>query len=206
MRRIGLAFAILLLAAALPPASARAETGTPPDVAASFVNQLGAATLKVLQTTDGSLSAREAQVRNLLRSNFALEQIGRFVLGRTWREATPQQQREYLQLFSEYVLTTYSKRLGGYSGETFSIVKAEPVGKRDALVFTRIERPSGPPLNAGWRVRQFGERMMILDVVVEGISMVSAQRSEFASVIKTEGLDGLISMLRLQVSKFSAQS
>ncbi len=197
---------MIVVLSAVSMESSRAETKTPPDAAARFVGDLGAATLKVLQATDGSLSAREAHVRNLLRNNFALEQIGRFVLGKSWRSASPEQQHEYLYLFSEYVLATYSQRLGGYSGESFKIVRAEPVGKQDAIVFTRIDRPSGPPLNAGWRVRQFGDRLLILDVVVEGISMVSAQRSEFASVVKTEGLDGLIQMLRLQVSKFSAQS
>jgi len=197
---------VIAVLASVPNGWARADAQTSPEVAASFVSELGTATLQVLQSTDGSLTDRETKVRDILRNNFALDQIGRFVLGRTWKQATEAQQAEYLALFSEYVLATYAKRLGGYSGETFQIVKAEPVGKQDAIVFTRIDRPSGPPLNAGWRVRQFGDRLQILDVVVEGVSMVTAQRSEFASVIQSQGLDGLIQMLRLQISKFSAQS
>lgn len=85
-------------------------------------------------------------------------------------------------------------------------MKAEPLGKKDAVVFTNITRPSGPPITCGWRVRRAGDEYQILDVIVEGISMVSAQRSEFASVVKSQGLDGLIQSLRIQVTKFAAQA
>lgn len=206
MMRLRLLGVLLALWLAMPAPAAAEGAKTSPEDAARFIDALGAQALSVLSAQDTTLEVREQQVRKLLAENFALEQIGRFVLGQAWRRATPEQQAEYQRLFAEYVLATYSRRLGGYSGETFEIVKAEPVGKRDAVVFTRISRPDAPPLACGWRVRLMNGRHQILDVIVEGISMITAQRSEFASVVKAKGIEGLIENLRLQVTKFSAQA
>lgn len=188
------------------PFTVLAEGKTPPDEAAKFIHALGQNAIRVLGDPGATLEQREANVQSLLAQSFALDRIGRFVLGKTWKKATQAQQAEYLNLFSRYVLATYSRRLGGYTGERFEVVKAEPVGKKDAVVFTNITRPSAPPLTCGWRVRRIDNRYVILDVIVEGISMVSAQRSEFSSVVKSQGLDGLINNLRIQVTKFSAQA
>jgi len=182
-----------------------ASERTSPDKAAQFIDALGQEAIQVLGNQGATLEQREAQVQKLLARSFALQKIGKFVLGKTWKKASQAQQIEYLQLFAQYVIATYSHRLGGYSGETFEVLKTEPVGKKDVVVFTNITRPSGPPLTCGWRVRSTGDSHKILDVIVEGISMVSAQRSEFSSVVKSQGLDGLIQNLRLQVTKFSAQ-
>ena len=59
---------------------------------------------------------------------------------------------------------------------------------------------------AGWRVRAYPDGHKILDVIVDGISMISTQRSEFASVMQKHGVDGLIETLRLQVTRFTAQA
>lgn len=204
MRHLIVAFVLMVAMTGFDGSSANAET--PPEQAAVFVTDLGNAAINVLAGQSGDLAAREAGVRQLLRENFALNQIGKFVLGRAWRKASDAQKREYLALFSEYVLATYAKRFGGYSGESFQIVGSEKVGKQDALVLTKISRPSGPPLEAGWRVRQTNGQFRIIDVVVEGVSMVAAQRAEFGAIVKAQGLDGLLQTLRLQVSKFAAQA
>lgn len=196
---------IAVLIAALPVAGAAASK-TEPDAAAQFLSALGTETIRVLRAEDTPLELREIQVRTLLGKSFDFETIGRFVMGRAWGKATPGQRSEYQALFQEYVLRTYSRRIGGYSGESFRIVKAEPLGKTDALVFTEIGRPSGPPLLAGWRVRNRDGGHKILDVVVEGISMAQTQRSEFAALIRRQGIDGLLEALRARVQKYGARS
>lgn len=187
------------------PASAGPEKTSPAE-AVKFVTALGTETLAILGTRDASLGEREARVRDLLSRIIDLPRIGRFALGRAWPKATPEQRQEYQRLFAEWVLRTYSRRLGGYSGESFKIVKSGPLGKRDAVVFTEIGRPSGPPLKAAWRVRGDANGYKILDVIVQGVSMVATQRSEFASLVRRQGLEGLIDSLRMQVTKFAARS
>jgi len=204
-RVVNRVFVLVLVLLSMPNATFAAEA-TPPDEAAQFISALGQEAVQVLSDQASTLEQREVNVQRLLARSFALNKIGKFVLGKTWKTATTAQQTEYLQLFARYVVSTYSRRLGGYTGESFEVVKAEPLGKKDAVVFTNISRPSGAPITCGWRVRRAGDDYQILDVMVEGISMVSAQRSEFASVIKAQGLDGLIQSLRIQVTKFAAQA
>jgi phospholipid transport system substrate-binding protein len=195
---------VLVGLAALPQTAAAQKTS--PDEAATFLNSLAQEALAVLSSQNGSLDEREIKVRALLRRNFDLPLIGRFVMGKAWRKASPEQKAEYQRVFAEYVLRTYSRRLGGYAGETFTVVKAEPMGKKDAVVITEISRPSGPPLVAGWRVRASDKGMHILDVMVQGISMAATQRSEFAALVSRQGVDGLIETLRMQVTKFAARA
>lgn len=98
----------------------------------------------------------------------------------------------------------YSAMLGGYAGEVFTVVSEQPSGDKDVMVLTRIDRPSGPPIETHWRVRGKDGEQRIIDVLVEGISMAMTQRAEFKSVVKRHGIDGLIQILDAQSSKSSA--
>ncbi len=178
-----------------------AAAAAQPGGASQFIRRLGDQAIAALHAPDTSFEAREARFRSLLSEGFDLAFIGRFVLGRHWRQATPEQRTDYMALFSEYVLQTYSSRLGGYAGETMAILSERPAGTKDMLVSTRIERPSGPPILADWRVRTSGERYRVIDIMVEGVSMVVTQRSEFAAVVQRHGLQGLIEVLRARTTK-----
>ncbi len=184
--------------------AAPAAAATPPDQAAEFLKSLGNQAIDILRGTEQPLAEREAKLRGLLRQGFDLQFIGRFTLGRYWRRATEAQRNEYQSLFANYVLQSYSSRLGGYAGESFTVTTSRSAGKKDALVHTRIGRPSGPPLECDWRVRQRDGKLRIIDVMVEGVSMAVTQRSEFSAVIKSRGFDGLLSALRARTNKISA--
>jgi phospholipid transport system substrate-binding protein len=198
-------FVVILVVCYVTSFSAVGASTTSPEEASKFLDTLASHALNVLRSGELSLKAREAKVRSLLAENFDLPRIGRFVLGKSWRGASDEQKREYQRLFGQFVTQVYAKRLGGYSGEAFKIVKANTYGKKDALVLTEIARPSGPPLKAGWRVRNGTGGLKILDVLIEGVSMAATQRSEFGSVVKGRGVEGLLEMLRLKVDKFSAR-
>jgi len=172
--------------------------------ASQFISVLGQQAISTLQSTAGSLEQREAQFRRILAANFDVAFIGRFVLGQNWRRATPRQQADYLALFEDFLVLTYSRRLGGYTGETLMVVGERAANERDTVVRTRINRPSGPPIDADWRVRQIDGQYKIIDVEVAGVSMALTQRSEFASVIQRNGLNGLIQVLRARATKLAA--
>jgi phospholipid transport system substrate-binding protein len=171
-----------------------------------FIEQLASQAIKVLSSSSGSLHEREEKFRDMLRDDFAMDQIGQFVVGTYWRRMSPEQRETYMKLFGEWVLKTYSVRLGGYSGEQFRVLNTTPAGQRDVLVKTRINKTGGDGFNATWRVRKAGERYKIIDIYVEGVSMAITQRSEFESILQRHGVDGLIGMLRDKVQKLSAPS
>ena len=191
-------FTCLIAAAGIAPAAAEAGE------ASQFIRLLGNQAIGVLQKPGLSLEQREERFRTILRQGFDLDFIGRFVLGAHWRKANQEQRGDYLQLFGEYILSIYSARLGGYAGEKLTIVSEQPAGKKDVVVRTRIDRPSGPPIKADWRVRTTENRYRIIDIMVAGISMVLTQRSEFSALIKRKGINGLLAVLRARVDKMPA--
>ena len=192
VRLIVLTLALTLAAGNAPAAS---------ESASEFVARLGDWTLIALRADDGS---REARFRDLLRQGFDLPFIARFALGPNWRRATAEQRSDYLVVFGEYVVQTYSPRLGGYTGEAMSIVAECRAGEKDSLVETEIVRPSGPTISAEWRVRVIDGEYRIIDIAIEGISMAVTKRSEFSAVIQSEGIDGLIAALRARANQHSA--
>ena len=171
------------------------------EVAAQFIDRLGNQAIETLRSPNLTLEQREARFRGLLAEGFDLAFIGRFVLGKYWRRATPGQQSEYLALFGEFVLHTYSARFEGYVGETLKVVGTRQANDKDVVVRTRIDRPSNPPIVTDWRVRATGNRYRIIDVMNKGISMAVTQRSEFAAVVQRDGIEGLLSVLRARTTK-----
>jgi len=165
-----------------------------------LISWLAEQAIDVLRDPNATLEKREATFQNLLRDGFALHYIGQFVLGRSWRKASEVQRSDFLALFDAFVVKTYAKRLGEYSGETFAVKSARTVGKRaDVVVQTQIIRPDKPALAVDWRVREIKGEHKIIDVMVEGISMAITQRQDFAAVTRKSGVDGLIKVLRDRV-------
>ncbi len=164
--------------------------------AAQFIHRLGNQTIETLRAPDGTLDQRKDQFRGLLIRGFDISFIGRFVIGRYWRAATPDQRGDYMALYNEFFLQTYASRIGEYSGQTFTVIGARQANAKDFVVRTQINRPGGQPFNADWRVRKADGGYRVIDIMVEGVSMAITQRSEFASVAQRRGLDGLLAILR----------
>ncbi len=149
---------------------------------------------------DKNISAeqREKEFRRLFRTNFDVDAIGKWVLGRYWRTATETERREYLAQFEEFVVKTYAKRFRDYSGEVFSITNTSMVDD-SALVHSELTgHGEGQIVRVDWRVASADSTYKIIDVIVEGVSMSQTQRSEFSSVIRRNGgkVTGLIDALR----------
>jgi phospholipid transport system substrate-binding protein len=185
------AIATLPLVAGMPGlAHAAAEA------ARNFITQLGKETMDVLQRPD-PLPQKAAKMEDILRRGLDFETIGKFVLGRYWTNASPQQREEFLKVFTDFVAKSYSRRLAEEASVNgFNITNLRDLGEGDYLVQTAITRPSSPPLNYEWRVRESNKGTKIVDVVVEGVSLLVTHRSDFTSVASQNGLDGLIASLR----------
>jgi len=199
-------FAFAILAAMLAPTASAAAPG---EEAEAFLQDLAVSGIAMLKNGEYTDQQRELEFREIVRKGFALQAIGKFVVGRYWRDMSPAQQSEYQELFSEWLLKAYANRLGGYRGQTLEIVKSMETESRykDVIVSTRLNRVSGQPaINADWRVRKFGDEYKIIDLSVEGASMVGTQRKEFESVIKKVGVDGLIDNLRSRLTMLLANT
>lgn len=179
------------------------------DQASDFISGLASQAIAVLADKSMSLDARETKLRGLLRDGFALNSIGRIAAGSVWRKMSQEERHEYLALYGEWTLKTYTSRLGGYKGQTLEIIKTIPDGKQSGVIVrSRLVQPGGgEPVNIDWRLRTTKRgTYKIVDVLVTGLSMLVAQKSEFASVSKRHGVAGLMEMLRTRMAALPAIS
>jgi phospholipid transport system substrate-binding protein len=184
------AFGALVLAAPRFAAAQNAE---------AFIGTLGTEAIQVLGPGVPQ-QQRLARFRELFHDDFDLPEIGRFVLGRYWRTATPDEQREFLSLFEEYIVRAYSARLGQYGGEPFRVVGARPDGG-ETIVNSQIVEQNGPPIGVDWYLAQTPDGYKITDVYVSGVSMAVTERDEFAAVIQRQGgVAGLLAQLRQKLA------
>jgi phospholipid transport system substrate-binding protein len=197
MLRIALlAFCLTFLAL---PALAGRGANTPET---QFVQRLGDKALNSLTAKELPAAERSKRVRDLLRNNFDIKTIGRFTMGSSWKKATEAQKAEYLDLFEDMIVSTYTARFADYSGQSFKVLGSAPSGK-DTVVSSQIVQKSGDPVNVGWQVRDKGAGLRIVDVTVEGISMSVTQRSDFEAIVQSGGgkVDALIASLRKRTRK-----
>lgn len=194
IRRLAAAVALIVLALTAAPGQVAAQD------ARAFVSALGNDAIQVLGPSV-SPDRRLARFRELFHNDFDVPGIGRFVLGRYWRVATPPQQQEFLGLFQEYIVRAYSVRLGQYGGEPFRVTGSRPNGG-ETIVSSEIIRPNGSRVAVDWYLINEGGQLKITDVYVGGVSMKVTQRDEFASVIQRNGgsVAALIAQLRQKLA------
>ena len=189
----------VVAAAALPGPVRANEFG---QGAERFILKMAERAIADLTSKEESRPARVERFRTLMYEYFAVKGIAQWVLGRHWPRATPEQQNEYLKLYEDLMIATYVDRFTAYQGERLVIVRTAVIDGKDAVVHSVISRPNtGEPIKVEWRVRAKGGEYKVVDIMVEGVSMGQAQRSEFASVINQYGgdVDAFLKVLRKRV-------
>ncbi len=192
--------ALLAAAMMLIAGNARAGQAEAPD---AFIDRFAAEAIAVLSDPKTDDTVRAAEFRRFLTSKFDLDLVSRFVMGKHWRRATAAQRAEYRTLFEDFIVATYARRLGAYSGETLVTRGVRKAGRKDKAVETVLNRPQGAPVSIAWRLRaQKDGGWRIIDIAVEGVSLAVTQRSEFAAVIRQHGdsIPALIESLRAKVT------
>ena len=201
MRRSLLTSLFLLMSTA---ALAAPPVVNPAD-AAAFMNQLWDRAVEVLnKKSDPAL--RQERFRQLFHADFDCPGIARFVLGRYWRDASEEEQRDFVRLFEEYVVFVYTARLSNFGGQDFKVRGSRSDGD-GVMVSTDVFSPGGSsPLKIDWRLVSDNGTYKINDVIVEGVSMLVTQRSEFASIVQRNGgqVRGLLAMMREKTASASA--
>lgn len=192
-------------AAAATPATSAATTTRNPAIgspAGKFIQSLGDRAIGVIADAKNTQQQRADKFREILIDTFDLPTIGRFVIGRYWNTATPEQQKEYMRLFGDLVIRTYGDRLTLYTGEGFVVTGARQESEKDTIVTSQITHPDGSqPTSIDWRVRQRDGKLGVIDVMVEGVSLSVTQRQEYAAVVQNNGgqIEGLLSLMRNQL-------
>ena len=175
--------------------------------ASALVNGLVERILEVI-SVGGQGAEREGRLLAAIESQTDLSLLARMTMGRYWRRATASQQHAFVDVFKRFLLQSFTSRLRRYAGsnlgrvrDRFDITATQPAGKNDIVVRSLVIPPSGAPLEVDWRLRPKNGRLFVIDLVVEGVSLLITQRSEFSSVLERIGIDGLISELQSRVAR-----
>jgi len=171
---------------------------TPADDAGKYIESLGNSAVATL--TNGKLSKdqKAAKIEKLFRENVDVPWVGKFVLGRFWKQASAEQQKRYLKEYGTFITERYATRFSDYSSGSFKVLGTHDDGDNEFTVNMQIAsgKEGSKSILVDYRVRKGGKNSFsIFDIVVEGVSMITTQRSEFAGVINSNGMDYLITQL-----------
>ena len=196
-------FLSLVAVTALLPLSVHAQGM---DKAAAFVKSTGDHLVAVVNGP-GSASAKRAQMTQIIDSDVDVEGIGRFCMGKYWRQATPEQQKQYLALFHEVLVTNITSKLGDYKGVTFSMGRSKSEDE-EAVVSTTVVRPNNPPTAVDWIIANPSSAPKIIDVKAEGTSLRLTQRQDYQSYLShnNNNIDALITAMKAQISQNASQN
>jgi phospholipid transport system substrate-binding protein len=185
----------LWFAVGLPAQQAAAASG-PQEVARGFYGVL----LSTMR--DGrslGQSGRYARLVPVVNRTFDLAFMARLAVGPTWPTLAPAQQQSLTEAFGNYVSATYADRFDTYSGEQLQVTGERPYGP-NVMVQTKIVNSNGETTTLNYLMRQNQGVWQISDVYLDGtISQLAVQRSEFSSILRREGVDGLVMALDRKV-------
>lgn len=188
-KAVGLAV-LVALAASSNPGSATA--GSAGDTVQGLYNNL------LVAMKNGSTlgeSGRYAQLAPVIRRSFDLPIMARLSFGPTWVELTLAQQQQVIESYGRYVSAIYADRFDSYKGQKLQVIDAEP-STGGVMVRSRIIKANGEPVEVDYMMRQEGGGWLMSDIYLDGtISQIATRRSEFAAIVRDQGVDGLIAAL-----------
>ncbi len=128
--------------------------------------------------------------------NFNFDKVSRLVLGKNWTKASPEQKAAFQAEFRTLLIRTYATALSKYKNQT---IEYKPLrmtdGASTASVKTQIVQPGGQPIAVDYSLEKQADTWKVYDIVIEGVSLVTNYRGQFAQEIRQNGLDSLIKKL-----------
>jgi phospholipid transport system substrate-binding protein len=187
--------------------SANAMSASPVAVSASaagankFINKVGDATLDIVSSKKFTSAQKEQELTKLFESSVDIEWIAKFVIGSYGRGITPEQNTEYNDLYHKFLLQSYVPKFRQYTNQKIVIINTHPESEGEFSVQTEIKTPDQPSIRVDYKVKMVSGQYKIFDIVAEGVSLITTQRSEFGSILSRNGLGFLIEKLKEKVAK-----
>jgi len=184
--------ALLLMMSLLLPLSASASAL---DDVRTTVEQV----LVVLRNKELPVQERRDQLSKLIRARFDFEIMSQSTLGRQWKKASPEEQANFIRLYSDLLEATYLGRIEAYTDEKVAFGEEKVRGDK-ALVETRIVTKS-VEVPIDYKLVQHPEGWMVYDVVIEGVSLIRNFRSSYGEIVDREGFSGLFDKMEQKVAE-----
>lgn len=188
------------LALIMTVSAAQAATVSPQQ---AFIDKIASDVLAIVKSDAADKSTK---LENIFANTVDFDWVGKFVLGRHFKTATPAQQTAYLAAYRPFIIKNYVSRLTKYTGQTYKITGTRTSTDGASLVSMQLLDPKGPPVLVDYRVSGKPGAFKVTDIVVEDVSLITTQRAEFNAVVNKNGLDFLISALKKKASTATASN
>lgn len=196
-------FAALVAAASMTPAAlARADApaalaeDAKAEAAIAFAESLISEATVTLSDASLSEDARLAKFRTFLADKMDLEFISKIVLAKRYRsEMNDAQSARYDSAFPGYMTRIYADQFNKIFGKSYEVVGSNPASRGDIFVDTDFNTGENKTLNVVWRIREIEGENKIVDIIVQGGSIITLKRDEFSSFVDKNGIDALLGKL-----------
>lgn len=170
--------------------------------AEAFVKEVTTEGIEQIINANIPQAEKDARFAKLFNKALDLDFIGQFVLGRNWRTATPAQREEFIKVYRQLNISTWSKRFDEFKGREFIFKGTSPSNSAgQVFVNSIVPMDQGEPAKVVWRVREKDGQYKIVDIIIENVSLAITARNEYTAFIKNNpgGVDALIANLKSKI-------
>lgn len=169
-----------------------------------FVNEVGNKIISIANEKNVSEAKKKDKIIAVIDGAIDADWIAHFVLGKNYKTASEAQRERFTKLYRDFMINTYGPKFKNYNGRKFEV---KEVVEQNTFYVAKAEflpRESNVPISVDFRVKERGGKLVILDFIAEGISLIETQRSEFNSAISQNGMDKFLEDLTERVKKLKA--
>ncbi len=170
--------------------------------AETFVKEVTAEGIEDIINANIPQAEKDQRFAKLFNRALDLDFIGQFVLGRNWRTATPAQRAEFIKVYRQLNVSTWSKRFDEFKGKEFVFKGTAPSNSAGQIfVNSVVPMEQGEPAKVVWRVREKNGQYKVVDIIIENVSLAITARNEYTAFIKNNpgGVDALIANLKTKI-------
>jgi phospholipid transport system substrate-binding protein len=200
LRAASIALAATLLGPAAAPGQPQVQQ------ARAVVSETIDKVVAVLNDKTLPLEQKRQQIEEISYSRFDFDRMARLVLARNAQKLSPEQQQEFVAEFKRHLSTTYGRRLSEYSDERIEIGDARPETNGDVTVKSRVVGgAAGDGVAIDYRLKERDANWLVIDVIIEGVSLIHNFRSQVAEIVSSSGAESLIAKLREKNDRVEAE-
>lgn len=178
-----------------------AWAGPPTEQLKTHIDQV----IKILEDpalkADGKVRERRAAVRKVANDTFDFAETAKRSLARHWQGRTDKEREEFVQLFADLLERSYISKIELYGGEKIQY-SSERLDGDYATVSTKIVTKQGQEVPVDYRMLRRGDRWLVYDVSIEGVSLISNYRTQFNKIIQTSSYGELVKKMRTKQEEF----
>ena len=188
---------VLYFLLALLPALAQGQTVAPDVLVKTITDEVTAVIKKDKDIQSGDTRKAADLIESKIVPHFNFTRMARLAMGRNWRSATPEQQKELASEFKTLLVRTYSTALTNYRDQQidYKPLRAKPDDNEVTVKSDVKQSGSSQPVSIDYEMEKTDKGWKIYDVKVGGVSLVTTYRDTFASEVREHGVDGLIKAL-----------